>query len=336
VNHRTGAALRIALALGLLAASTGAPAITITATQDASLLVNALLAGASTGILVTGATLNAQVEVVDLGQIGGTGTATVSSSGTYTNASGTYGVGPGVVLSTGAVQGFVSPDPDQREDASGYSDGADLRDNNSWGYSDPVTFLRPASPEQEALLDPITANGDPACQPSCTHYDVTELIINFDMQPGVTEVSFNIVFGSEEWEEFRDSQFVDGFGMFLNGVNIASVLGQPVNIQHPETRPLLDAFGLPIAGTEIAGTELDGILAPNGNPLLTFSGLVNPSGNTLRFIVADTEDNIYDTTVYFSALTGVPAPPAVWLLGTGLAGLAGRRLLAGRRPPVAT
>ena len=54
---------------------------------------------------------------------------------------------------------------------------------------------------------------------------------------------------------------------------------------------------------------------------------MNPTGNTLRFIVADTSDGILDTTVYFSALAGVgavPLPASVWLLGTAAFGLVGR------------
>jgi hypothetical protein len=98
-----------------------------------------------------------------------------------------------------------------------------------------------------------------------------------------------------------------------------------VNIQHPDTKPTVDANGDPIPGTEITGTELDGILAPGGVAVLTFEGAVNPTGNTLRFIVADTSDGIYGTTVYFSALQGVPAPPAAWLLATGFGLLALRR-----------
>lgn len=46
---------------------------------------------------------------------------------------------------------------------------------------------------------------------------------------------------------------------------------------------------------------------------------MQPTGNTLRFIVADTSDSVYDTTVYFSALTGVvPLPASAWLLGTAV------------------
>lgn len=151
---------------------------------------------------------------------------------------------------------------------------------------------------------------------------MTELVINFDMQAGFDRVGFKIVFGSEEFPEFVESSFIDGFGMFLNGVNIAQVGNQPVNIKHPD---MTDT---------ITGTELDGILAPGGDPVLTFGGLVNPTGNTLRFIVADTSDGVLDTTVYFSALAGVPKvplPPTLWLLGTAAIGLLGRGLAKRRQ-----
>jgi len=315
----------VAVTLGI--ASTGTQAITLTATQDATVLVNALLAGGNTGILVTGSALNGHVQTVDLSTFGGSGSATLTSSGTYTNASGTYGIGPGVALTTGSVSGFSVPSAE--DTVYGYSDGPDIKDDNTFAYIENFSQAA-ATPAQELLLDPIT--GDPGTQTFYNHFDVTELVINFDMEAGVNAVAFNIVFGSEEWEEFKDSPFIDGFGMFLNGVNIARVGGLPVNIKHPDMKPALDQFGLPIPGTAISGTELDGILAPGGNPVLTFSGLVNPTGNELRFIVADTSDSILDTTVYFSALTGVvPAPPAIWLLGTAVVGLFGRGLAQHRQ-----
>ncbi|MEO7386905.1 MAG: choice-of-anchor L domain-containing protein [Gammaproteobacteria bacterium] len=322
---------RIALA-GIVTASAFtslAQAITITPTQDATTLANALLAGSNTGIVVTGATLAGHEDNFDLL---GLASGTLTSSGTYSNASGTYGVGPGVVLSTGGVQGFAAQGQTL---FAGYGDGDNTAPGNSWAFGTstfpppaPVpgeTPLpgTPATPAQEALLDPIT--GDAATQTFYDHFDVTEMVINFDMQAGFNSVAFNIVFGSEEYPEFVDSPYIDGFGMFLNGINIAQVGNLPVNIKHPD-----------MSGA-IAGTELDGILAPGNNPILTFAGLVNPTGNTLRFIVADTSDGIYDTTVYFSALTGVappvvPLPASGWLLGTAAAGLLGRRAL--KRQPV--
>lgn len=317
---------RLPIALALLTVSAQAPAITITATQDANTLVTALLAGVNTGIVVTSATLSGHSEAFTFG---GDTLGTFTSSGTYTNSSNTYGIGPGVVLSTGGVLGVGI---DGTTLFPGYEDGPNTSDSNGYAYgtgfdpgqipdpNDPPPLGTPATAAQEQLLDPIT--GDPDTQTFYDHYDVTELVINFDMQPGFDQVAFKIVFGSEEFPEFVTSEFIDGFGMFLNGVNIASVAGLPVNIKHPD-----------MSG-DVPGTELDGILAPGGNPVLTFGGLVNPTGNTLRFIVADTSDGVFDTTVYFSALEGVPAiplPPTAWLLATGVAGLAARRARARQR-----
>ncbi|MBN8279265.1 MAG: VPLPA-CTERM sorting domain-containing protein [Gammaproteobacteria bacterium] len=315
---------RNAILIASLLASGNAAAITITASQDPNALAGSLLANANTGILVTSASLSGHAETLTFG---GLTLSPLTSSGTYTNSTNTYGIGSGVVLSTGGVEGAelqgtpVWPgygDGDNTTEGNGYPFGTGFDVGGIPDPNDPPPGT-PATAAQEGLLDPIT--GDPATQTFYDHFDVTELVINFDMQSGFDRVSFNIVFGSEEYPEFVESPFIDGFGMFLNGVNIAQVGGKPVNIKHPD---MTDT---------VTGTELDGVLAPNGNPVLTFSGLANPTGNTLRFIVADTSDGIYDTTVYFSALKGineVPLPAGVWLLGTGVAGLVGRRLLRGR------
>jgi hypothetical protein len=120
-----------------------------------------------------------------------------------------------------------------------------------------------------------------------------------------------VVFGSEEYDEFVGSQFVDAFGIYLDGVNIADVDGKPVNINHPGMR-----FH--------AGTELDGLLAPGGDPLLVFTRTGLDAGpHLLTFIIADTSDDKWDSTVYVSGLgaSPVPLPAAVWLFSSGLAGL---------------
>ena len=312
---------------GLALTSGLAMAITVTPSQDATQLTNALLSGANTGIVVTSSTLSGHQESLS---IAGLDAGTLTSSGSYANTSGTYGIGPGVVISTGSVNGISMQgiplfpgygDGPNTVGANGYPFGSGFDIGAPPDPENPPALGTPATAAQELILDPIT--GDPATQTYYDHYDVTELLINFDMQAGFNSVAFNIVFGSEEYPEFVGSPFVDGFGMFLNGTNIAQVGGKPVNINHPDV-------------TDIAGTELDGVLAPNGNPVLTFSGLVNPTGNSLRFIVADTSDGVYDTTVYLSALKGVsapevPLPASGLLLGTAAIGLAARGRLLRRR-----
>jgi hypothetical protein len=298
------------LSAAWLAAGSAAHAITVTATQDTNALIGALLGGGGTGIHVTGVTLAGHQDSVNFGVPELPLLATLTSSGTYTNASGTYGIGPGVVLGTGGVEGgsimgiqFIG----------GYGDGPNTADSNGWAFGStfPITDDDqpgiPTTAAQDILLDPLTGI-DPNTNQPYPHFDATELLIAFDMEPGFDSVSFNVVFGSEEFPEFVGSPFIDAFGLFLNGANIAFVGGKPVNIDHPDM-------------DEVAGTELDGILAPGGNPVLTFSGAANPTGNTLRFIVTDTSDGVLDTTVYFSALRGntepVPEPTLGLLLAAG-------------------
>jgi hypothetical protein len=302
--------IRLALSASVLMGAGGAHAITITATQDDTTLVNALAAGA-TGIAVTGKTFSGSQQTNLLTN------SPETSSGTFTNASGTYGIGPGIVFTTGAVEerSYTDPETNVTEIFSGYGDGPNREGGNSTAYIDPVTFEdEKATVEQEALLQPLSP---------FPHLDVTELIINFDVQSGFDRVKFNLAYGTDEYIEFKASDFIDIFAVFLNGTNIALINGQKFNVDHPDF-------------ADVRGTELDGLLAPGGNPLLTLSGGVNPGANTLRFIIADTQDNILDSTVYLSGLTGVavvPLPAGVWLLGTAVAGLLGRRQLKKRELP---
>lgn len=263
----------------VLGSGGGASAIDVTATLDPDQLKNALLGGAGEGIDLSSVVITVSGHSDEFGG---------ASAGTYTNAAGTYGIGSGAIISTGY--------------AADYGTGPNDSDANSGA------FFVEATPEQNALLQTITGQS--------FHYDVTQIDIEFDMLAGFDSIFFNVVFGSEEYPDFIGSSFNDGFGLIINGTNIAFVDGMPVNIDHPSM-------------VAAEGTELNGVLG-GGNFsefVHTFSSLVNPTGNRLTFIIADTGDFGYDSVAYISRLGGtnpvIPEPASLAMTGLGALGVVG-------------
>ncbi len=261
----------LTMALSLLAAGQ-ATAINIMPETDSIALSEGLTNFGTSGILVTDSTISygdplpweAEAE-------GPPPPITGAQTGLYFNPTGTYGLpGPGIVLSTGNVEN--------------YADGP----NTETGFS--TNWGTVATPEQANLLDPISGSGS-------QFFDVVRLDIEFDVAANVNEISFLSVFGSEEFPDYVGSEFNDGFGLYLNGNNIAGVEptggGTPltVNINHPDF-------------SDTPGTELNGVLAPNDNPVLRFDTAVTPgsTGNTLTIILGDRGDGVLDTTVYLASL----------------------------------
>ena len=145
----------------------------------------AVRARSTSGVTVTSATLS-----------GNSGIGGELSSGTFAVSAPpdtyTFTVG-GIVLSTGDVA-QVATGPDTTPCV--------LPDLACLTYD----YFSFATAEQEALLDPITGN-------QFDHYDVTQLDLEFDVDPGVDTIYFRLAFGSEEYPVFFGTEFNDGFGL---------------------------------------------------------------------------------------------------------------------------
>lgn len=256
-----------------LSLSTSAGALSITPTSDATGLANTLF-------------LNTDLFIQNVRLLGEFGQA-----GTFTNQSGTYGLPPtGIVLSTGLVQDYADgPNTEEGRTTAFAEDFGEFESDVAAelvGFDLESSGLGIPSQEQNDLLSPISGQN--------IHFDPVQLDIQFLANDITDRVTFFATFGSEEFPEFQNSGVNDAFGIYVNGVNQASVFGQPVNIDNPNF-------------LAVDGTELDGVLAPGGNTVLRFDLAVNAGAlNNFTLILADAGDAILDTTVYLSSFFANP------------------------------
>lgn len=131
--------------------------------------------------------------------------------------------------------------------------------------------------------------------------DTTSLTFTFNItDPSIKGIQFDAVFGSEEYPEFADSDYVDIGGIFVNGQNYGLFNGDP---QQP-----LSILGDNIeAGNFIDNTEGVYPIEYDGfSPLLRITAPVQQGLNTVEIAIADTGDQIYDSALFFSNLHSTP------------------------------
>jgi hypothetical protein len=162
----------------------------------------------------------------------------------------------------------------------------------------------------ESVNNGLGGDGDLSALSGFTTFNATILEFDFDVNFGQT-VTFNYVFGSEEYNEFVNTEFNDVFAFFVNGVNCATVGGDPVSINtinsgNPNgenggattaTRPELHRPNqTPVAPANTIDTELDGLTV-----VLACNAAIQDGTNHMKLAIADSSDEILDAAVFLEA-----------------------------------
>jgi len=192
-----GAAL-LAVA-GVPASTAHAAGLSVTALSDSGTATSLAQSLAGDGVSISNATV----------------TGPKSAVGSFTggaSAFGPSGIDAGVALSTGYL-GVETPPCDPNDPNCVPTDGC------------PNSLLGP-NDESGATCDNGGA-GDPALDALLPSGQTTNdaTVLEFDVTPNDNALTFNFVFGSEEYNEFVGSPFNDVFGLFIDDVNCALVPG---------------------------------------------------------------------------------------------------------------
>ena len=193
-----------------------------------------------------------------------------SSLGFYDGSLTALGIGAGLLLTSGTMPGA----------------------SNTVGYFG-VSNNMPGDPALDAVVNTVF---------NTQSLDATTLSFNFNVtDPTITGISFNIVFGSDEYPEWVN-QFVDIGVVLINGVNVAL-------FNHNSMAPL-SVIGSNLASGYFINNvdghlpiEYDGVSAP-----MTVFAPVRMGVNTLKIGVADTRDHIYDSGLFISGMVGTTVP----------------------------
>lgn len=134
-------------------------------------------------------------------------------------------------------------------------------------------------------------------------YDATTLSFDFTVSdPAATSISFDIVFGTEEYPEWVD-QFVDCAVVIVNGVNYAYFNHDP-NAPLSVISPNLAAGYFQDNAGNILPIEYDGV-----SHVLKIVAPIRPGEiNSIKIGIADTGDHIYDSGLFIANMTAGTTP----------------------------
>src|SRR6185503_18374553 len=126
-------------------------------------------------------------------------------------------------------------------------------------------------------------------------YDATTLSFDFTVSdPTATSVSFDLVFGSDEFPEWVD-QFVDCAIVMVNGVNYALFNHDPLHPLSVVSANLAAGYFQDNAGN-ILPIEYDGV----SHVLKIVAPIISGATNQIKIGIADTGDHIYDSGIFLA------------------------------------
>lgn len=209
-------------------------------------------------------------------------TGNANAFGTFSGGIPVFGgtFADGVVLSSGDIDNLPGP-------------------NTSDGTS--TNFPDPGDADLNALI------------PQSTN-DAAVLEFSFTVDPTQAQsggISFDFVFGSEEYNEYVD-QFNDVFAFFLNGTNIATLPGgDPISVNNVNTGDNSVLYRnndeSDLGNPSPINIELDGLTT-----ILSVGGTVNVgagTSNTIKLAIADAGDSALDSAVFFAGGSFDSTPP---------------------------
>jgi hypothetical protein len=205
------------------------------------------------------------------------------AAGTFTGGTGIIGFEEGIILSSGDIDLVVGPN----------NSTSATRNNGQPGDSDLDTLI-----------------------PGYSTWDAA--VLEFDFIPTTNLITFDYVFGSEEYNEYANSPFNNVFGFFVNGVNaallpdgITPVAINNVNGGNPigdttannpayyiDNDPVWPSphYGGPPGGVLI-DTQLDGLTVV----LTVIANVIPYETNHIKLAISDAGDSILDSDVFIKA-----------------------------------
>ena len=149
-------------------------------------------------------------------------------------------------------------------------------------------------------VDPVTLDGT-----SRNIIDTTSLSFNFTVPVGTRAITYDWMFGSEEYPEFGNDVFSDFAAVFIDGINYLKFPdGTSVEYVNSGTAGSATDDGTGPFFTDntssVLSTEYDGVSAPDTMVGLLDQTIASGGNHTIRFIVADTGDSVIDSSLFIS------------------------------------